>query len=226
MSDAGMNGAAERELRHASVQCEYKALDAGPVGRFSGYASVFNEVDSYGDKVLPGAFADSIARAAKAGRMPAMLWQHDPCEVIGIWQVMREDARGLYVEGQIADTSDGQEAYTLLKMGALSGLSIGFTTVEEQWNKVDGVREITAVDLWEVSLVTFPANLSARVEDVKHSGGAMSIRQFEKFLRDEGRFSATQAKAIASRGFKALRDAGAEDVDDDWIKAMAARFRA
>ncbi len=216
-----------RAVKHAAFACEYKALDDGPVGRFSGYGAVFNNIDAYNERLLPGAFEATLSAARARGRMPAMLWQHDPRQPIGVWRSMREDDRGLYVEGELADTQQAREAYSLLKLGALSGLSIGFSVVKETMNRDEDVRDLVAVDLWEVSAVTFPANTEARVAQVKFTGPAMTIREFERFLRDAGSFSASQAKAIAARGFKALRDEEpTNDVDNEWIEEMARRLTA
>jgi HK97 family phage prohead protease len=215
-------------VRRAGFACEYKAIDDGPVGRFSGYGAVFGNVDAYNERILPGAFTATLADAKTRGRMPAMLWQHNPTQPIGLWRSMREDERGLYVEGELADTQLGREAYSLLKLGALSGLSIGFSVAKESVNRDENIRDLVAINLWEVSPVTFPANSEARVSHVKFTGPEMTIREFERFLRDAGSFSATQAKAIAARGFKALRDeATTDDVNDAaWIDEMARRLSA
>lgn len=216
-----------RAIKRAAIACDYKAIDDGPVGRFSGYGAVFGNVDAYQERILPGAFTQTLAEATRHGRMPAMLWQHNPTQPIGVWRTMREDARGLYVEGELADTQLAREAYSLMKLGALSGLSIGFSVTDERINKDDSVRELLAVNLWEVSPVTFPANGAARVEAVKFSGPTMTVREFEAFLRDAGGFSARHAKAIAARGFKALRDEAPEDdSEQDWMTAIAARLSA
>ena len=130
--------------------------------------------------------------------MPAMLWQHEADEPIGVWTEMSEDAKGLKVRGQLClDTSCGKEAYALLKMGALNGLSIGFISRQWSYDTETDIRTLTEVDLWEVSLVTFPANESARVIGVKASdvAGITSIRQAEQALRDAG-ISADTAKAL------------------------------
>ena len=223
--DEELDGA--RSVRRAGFVCEYKAIDDGPVGRFSGYGAVFGNVDAYNERILPGAFSDTLAEAKTRGRMPAMLWQHNPTQPIGVWRSMREDERGLYVEGELADTQLGREAYSLLKLGALSGLSIGFSVTKETINRDENIRDLVAINLWEVSPVTFPANSEARVSHVKFTGPEMTIREFERFLRDEGSFSVSQAKAIAARGFKALRDeATTDDIDEDWIAQMARRLSA
>lgn len=219
--------AERRDLRHAGFTCEYKALDDAPVGRFSGYGAVFGNVDAYRERLMPGAFTQTLADAAEKQRMPAMLWQHNPTQPIGVWRSMREDEYGLFVEGELADTQLGREAYSLLKLGALSGLSIGFTVTRDRFNADEKVRELEAVNLWEVSPVTFPANVEARVAAVK-SGSSMTIREFERFLRDAGSFSAAQAKAIAARGYRALRDEAtdAESLDAAWLDDMARRLSA
>lgn len=100
-----------------------KAIDESR--EFSGYASVFGVVDSYTDVVIKGAFTRTLAE-----RRPALLWQHDPTVPIGVWEEMREDETGLFVRGRLADTVAGRDAYELLKLGALSGLSIGYRTVK------------------------------------------------------------------------------------------------
>ncbi len=152
-------------------------------GSFSGYASLFDETDSYGDRTMPGCFKKSLRRHKKAGHMPPMLWQHRSDYPIGTWPVMREDKTGLFVEGQLElEVKKAREAHALLKSGAISGLSIGFRTVNSVWNKVDHVRELIDVDLWEVSLVTFPALTSARVGDVKHADLHESLKQLDEAI--------------------------------------------
>lgn len=133
-------------------------------GQFSGYASLFQNTDSQGDRVLKGAFQKSLRENAP----PKMLWQHDVKEPIGQWHLVKEDDRGLYVEGQLLlDLQKGREAYSLLKKGILDGLSIGCAIKEANYSKTDGTRELKAVELLEISLVTFPANEAAKITDVK-----------------------------------------------------------
>lgn len=134
-------------------------------GSFSGYASVFRIPDRQGDVIEPGAFAESLQKRAGEIRL---LWQHDPAEPIGIFHTIREDAVGLYVEGRILlDVQRGKEAHSLLKSGALEGLSIGYTPVRFRHDPATGHRMIEALDLWEISLVTFPANPEAGVRRIK-----------------------------------------------------------
>ncbi|WP_099050762.1 HK97 family phage prohead protease [Pararhizobium polonicum] len=137
-------------------------------GRFSGYASVFGEVDLGKDAIAPGAFAQSLARRGASG--VRMLFQHDPGEPLGAWKTIREDARGLYVEGILSPgVARAQEVHMLMKAGALDGLSIGFQTVKARTDGKTGVRRILEADLWEISIVTFPMLPSARVSNVKNA---------------------------------------------------------
>lgn len=132
--------------------------------------------------------------------MPAMLWQHEDDKPIGIWQEMVEDARGLRVKGQLAlETVRGKEAHALLKLGAINGLSIGFISKAWSYDVDADVRTLTEVDLWEVSLVTFPANQDARVTSVKSSPDDIEApKDAERILRDAG-FSKSDATGFVSR---------------------------
>jgi HK97 family phage prohead protease len=137
-------------------------------GSFSGYASVFGEVDLGSDVIERGAFRRSIEERGAGGIR--MLYQHDPAQPIGAWRTIREDARGLYVEGVLAPgVARAKEVHALLKTGALDGLSIGFQTVKAGGADRSGVRRILEADLWEISVVTFPMLPSARISDVKHA---------------------------------------------------------
>lgn len=169
-------------------------------GTFAGYGSVYGVVDQGDDIVQPGAFADSLNEWNSKGRMPALLWQHKSGEPIGAYTAMREDANGLYVEGKLAlKTQRGAEAYELMQMKAISGLSIGFMTREDSYDQKTGIRTIKKGDLWEVSLVTFPMNDSARVAVVKSIEEIESLSSAERYLRDSGGLSRAQAVAFVSR---------------------------
>lgn len=192
---------------------------------FSGYGAVFGNVDSYGDVIRAGAFADTLAEAQKTGQFPAMLLQHgggfmgsaQDMTPIGIWTSLAEDGHGLKVEGKLADTPRGHEAYKLLKMTprpAITGLSIGYVPKEfEMRSKPDDPRRtLKKVDLMEVSLVTFPANRKARVASVKSEG--FTERDFEWLMQDAG-FSRSDARVVINQGFKsliAMRDAGSSEL--------------
>lgn len=190
-------------------------------GQFSGYGSVFNVVDFYNEVVVPGAFAKTLRQHKKEGRMPALLWQHNMSEPIGVYDVMKEDDHGLYVEGRLflnSNVPNADKAYTLLKGGALSGLSIGFTTKVHEYDKDKGIRYLKEVDLWETSLVTFPANTAARITAVKSLDG-MTIenihtrkREIEAALRDAGASISVAQYVAAQVGAPALRDEGGESL--------------
>ncbi|PTW49886.1 MULTISPECIES: HK97 family phage prohead protease [Rhodovulum] len=151
------------------------ALKDGAV--IEGYASVFGAADYGGDIVQSGAYTACLRQMGSEGRRVKMLWQHDPCEPIGVWDEVREDARGLYVKGRIlTDVTRGREAVALVAAGAIDGLSIGYRT--KRAGKDDsGHRLLAELELWEVSLVTFPMLADARV-GTKAEGTA------EELLRD------------------------------------------
>ena len=137
-------------------------------GTFSGYASVFGEVDLGRDRIERGAFLSSLVERGATG--VRMLYQHDPNEPIGAWKTIREDSRGLYVEGVLADgVARAGEVRQLIRNGALDGLSIGFRTVRARTDAKSGVRRILEADLWEISIVTFPILPSARVQNIKNA---------------------------------------------------------
>lgn len=236
--DATRWGPVERkytdDLIHAEIGLhEIKfANSADEAMTFSGYGAAFNNVDSYGDVIAPGAFKKSLSEAKKSGMWPAMLMQHggwgasvDDLTPIGIWLEMSEDANGLLVKGKLAETQRGTEAYGLLKMEprpALNGLSIGYRARKFTQGTKPGEprRLLTEVELLEVSIVTFPANPKARISTVKSGGDIRTIREFENFLRDAGGFSHHAAKAIAAGGFKA---ADPRDEDEAELAATIRR---
>lgn len=179
-----------------AIEVRFRADDEA--GLITGLAAGFGDAlpDAYGDVIAAGAFRKSIAAHKAAKTMPAMLWQHDPSEPIGIWTDMAETEKGLELSGQLnLETQRGREALSLLRQGALSGLSIGFTATAAEATK--GGRRLTEVDLWEVSLVTFPARKEGRVTEVK------SARDLEKILRDAGLARAAATKAAVG-GWPAL----------------------
>lgn len=178
----------------------FQVKATGDDGTVEGYGSVFGVKDSYDDVIANGAFTKSLSEHKSAGTMPAMLWQHDSSEPIGIWTEMVEDSKGLKIKGKLAlDTVRGKEAHALLKLGALNGLSIGFVSKQWAYDKETDIRTLLEVDLWEVSLVTFPANGKSRITNVKAAdvAGVKTIRQAEKALRDAG-FSDDAAKAFVA----------------------------
>jgi uncharacterized protein len=187
------------EFKNLSI--EWKADDQGVI---EGYGSVFDVVDQGGDIIAPGAFKQSL----NAARKVKMLFQHDASAVVGVWNTLEEDDKGLRVTGKMLTTvRAGAEAYELVKAGAIDGLSIGYRTIKSMDR--NGKRVIMQAELWEVSLVTFPMNEMARIDAVKAS--ELSERDLERMLTRDAGLSRTVAQKLMAGGYdaiKAMRDAG------------------
>jgi HK97 family phage prohead protease len=163
----------------------------GDAGNFSGYASTYNR-DLQNDRIEPGAFGKTIAQ--HKGQVP-LLFGHDDGRMIGASTALAEDGKGLFMQGKLAlNTSDGSDAYGLLKLAAdigyRMGMSIGFIAEDFDWDASTNSRLLKEIDLWEISLTPFPAQPKAYVGDVK------THRDFEMHLREVGRFSQAEAKRI------------------------------
>jgi hypothetical protein len=174
-------------------------------GTFEGYGSVFHVEDYYKDVVMPGAFTKSLSSWKSKGAMPALLWSHNHDSPIGVYEDMTEDEHGLLVRGRllIDDVVLARETYALMKAGAVGGLSIGYRPVVEEYDHKSSINRLKELDLWETSLVVFPANEAAQVIGIK------TVRDFEGFLRDAG-YSKKEACRIASRGFGRQGEPGDE----------------
>jgi uncharacterized protein len=198
-----MFDAREHDTRRETRDFSLSLRATGDEGMIEGFGSVFGQEDSYGDVVVPGAFASSLAEHRAANTMPAMLWQHRQDMPIGVWESMDEDQRGLRVKGRLAmDVAQAREAFALVKAGAISGLSIGFVTKEDDYDAKTNIRTVREVDLWEVSLVTFPAVKSARVTRIKAAAVDEILKpsDAERWLRDATNdVSKSQATAFVSR---------------------------
>lgn len=210
-------------MKYLNRPLEIKAVNED--GLFSGYASVFEEIDSYRDIVKRGAFEKTLAESESKGRAVPILWQHDAAKPIGVYTELKEDEHGLYVEGQLnMDVQQAREALSLLRQKALSGISIGYNSVRYDTDVKSGVRRLYELKLYEASLVTFPACDGARVTDVKTilaDGQLPSLPEFEDFLCEAG-FSRSQAKAIAGNGLtKLIRREVGSDEDDAIQRALA-----
>ncbi len=181
---------------HTDMGLEHKFVRLGATTeveegvQIEGYASYFGQVDNGNDVVTKGAYAKSLTDLAAKGRNVKMLWQHDPSQPIGIWDEVREDARGLYVKGRIlTDVARGREAAALIGAGAIDGLSIGYRTVKATKND-KGQRLLSELELWEVSLVTFPMLPSARVGAKGESLEAAGLRELAASIQDARRMLA------------------------------------
>lgn len=180
-------------------------------GTFSGMASVYGIIDSDNDIIQAGAFSESIAR-----RKVKMLWQHDRDEPIGIFTKIEERGNILYVEGELAmGVEQADAAYILLKQGAVDGLSVGFVTKEYDYDVDSNVRTITKAELYEVSIVTFPANEAAKITNVK-SFQELLPKDVERALRKEFNLSQSEAKAFMAKGYSAVKQCDvAENTEDE-----------
>lgn len=192
------------ELRYIERPFEIKAVEED--GIFEGRGSVFGNVDSYKEIVAPGAFTDTLAAWKAQNRLPPVLWQHRSGEPIGPHLEMEERADGLHCKGQLLvnDVQRAKEARALMKAKAVNGLSIGFVTREDAYDRVTGIRTLKKVDLWEVSVVTFPAIPAAQISSVKSAiDGIQTYAEAESFLREVGRLSKADATGFIAR-FKSL----------------------
>jgi uncharacterized protein len=163
-------------------------------GEFEGYASTWGNVDLGGDIMRAGAFDESL-RTRPTDKVK-MLWQHDTRQPIGKWLQLSSDNKGLYARGQLLlDTNGGKETYAFMKAGAIDGLSVGYRTIESEYDSENDIRTITKANLMEVSVVTFPMNEMATVSSVKQY--EFNPRMAEKALRDAGFSSSDAVKAIA-----------------------------
>lgn len=190
------------------IGLQFKAEDDG---RISGYASRFGELDQGGDIVMPGAYKASLAGSKKV----KMLWQHDPSQPIGVWDEVKEDDTGLFVRGRILETVDrGREAKALVEAGAIDGLSIGYRTKRAR-KDAQGNRLLDELDIWEVSLVTFPMQETARIDAVK--AAEMTRAEMERLLTQDAGLSRTVARSLMNGGLgavKAMHDAGSDGLGE------------
>lgn len=194
-------------MRHKTLDVTFDIKAVDDDGFFSGYGSIFGNVDSYREVVKRGAFAKSLDEWQARSRLPPVLWNHNHNEPIGVYTKMEEDESGLYVEGKLLvnDVQRAREIHALMKAGAIDGMSIGYD-VKRAEKAEKGVVNLLELKLYEVSIVTFPANSESRVDAVKAAlgeGELPTLPEFEKFLREAG-FSKTQSVAIATGGLSKL----------------------
>ena len=210
-----------RETKYVPVTIDKISMS----GRFSGYASVFGEVDMGNDIVAKGAFSKYLKKHAPS--KIRMLFQHNPDEPVGVWQEITEDHKGLFVSGAISTaTTRGRELIELMRQGAIDGLSIGFKTVRSRKEKHSNIRTILQADLWEISIVTFPMQANARIEAVKHMPGQSRLpttRQFECWLTRDVGLSRSEARTVIAKGFTQL--AGKRDAADNNQACIANSIR-
>lgn len=209
-------------MKYKSAAMQVRAFDyevkaVSDDGLFSGYGSVFGNVDSYNEIVAPGAFAESLEETKSKGRTFPVLWQHRSGEPIGNWDIesLKEDSHGLFGSGELwlDDAPYAKVAYRGMKSRAITGLSIGYYVKEDSFDEKTRIRTLKRVDLVEISVVTAPANDDARIDAVKAiiaQGGLPSLKEFEQILREAG-FSKSQATVIANRGLSHLLRSESEE---------------
>lgn len=209
----------QQQIEHREFGLIDVRADSAQAGTFSGYGAIFGNVDSYGDIIEKGAFANSLVEWRSKGKLPKMLLQHGGWGIgsedmlpIGQWTSMSEDTKGLKVEGRLLamNTERGQLVYEGLKSGELDSLSIGFQTLEmkEEIREGESYRILTEINLWEVSIVTFPANDRAKISSVK-SLSLDQLRELEGVLRDGGLSRSDCRAAVSVFKHWLQRDAGA-----------------
>lgn len=216
------------------IETKFQPLDlkAAKDGTIEGYASKFGIVDNGGDVVVKGAYVNSLAERARRGEKVKMLWQHDPHQPIGVWEEAAEDDQGLYVKGRIlTEVAKGREANALMEAGAIDGLSIGYRTIRKEY-KDTGERLLIEVDLWEVSVVTFPMLPEARagvkfdgIDEITEklvAGDRLTVRQFEVLAKGLG-LSNAQAERAARINLKGQGEpAEAANGGDDALAFLSA----
>jgi len=217
------------------------------LGTIEGYVSVFNVRDSANEVVVPGAFADSLARQQRDGSYPLMLWQHNQDEPIGVWENLSDDGKGLHAKGQLLvgqNVPTADKVYSLLKAGAVRGMSIGYKEVDIAPGMNGDPTKLIKLDLMEASIVSFPANKRAGVEAIKsefdenaimlwqrfenlarkfRDGEALSVKAFEEVLREAG-FPRSAAVQIASVGY--AKSIQSESGGEEAISAVLSRLHA
>jgi hypothetical protein len=213
---------------------------AGKQGEFSGYGAYYGNKDAHGDVIAAGSSSNSLEEWKERGKWPPMLLQHggfgigaDDMLPIGEWTHMEENNRGLKVDGRLfaMNTERGQYVYEGLKSGVLDGLSIGFRVRAEEVGEKPGERIIKDIDLWEVSVVTFPANTRARVTTVK-SLTVEELRDLEVALGERGVSRKDRGIAVAYFKQWLQRDAGEpgnaprEEVAPDEVEKLLEELQA
>lgn len=201
----------------------------GEPGEITGYGSLWDKVDSYGEVVVEGAFTKSLKAWRRLKRPIPMLWQHQSDKPIGVWTDFEEDGKGLKLAGKLnLETQRGTEAWSDVKMQAVTGLSIGYYEIKADpydYNNSEP-RKLIELDLREVSPVTFPALREAQIDAVKARlarGERLTVREFEGLLREKLRLSRSDAEEIAGLGYKAWlqRDVGPAASEVEGLKGLS-----
>lgn len=221
------------KTKQGAAVLQLKSLDE--TGEFTGYGSVFGNVDSYGEIVMPGAFKKSLAEHKRNKTRPKMFWQHDPYSPIGSWLEMAEDDHGLLVTGRLnMAVQKGAEAYALLQAKDIDGLSIGYRVVKAENDDAEEVVRLKELKLIEVSVVSLAANEAATVGAVKAAemedalarlaaGDRLQPRELEELFKEYLSFSNSEAERAVRSCLAGVQGAPAEtDPEHDFWAALSA----
>lgn len=229
----------EGEERHKEQRLSTLAIKADDLksdGTFTGYGSVFDVIDSYAEIVAPGAFSESLAEWKASGAPVPILWQHRADQPIGGWKDLAEDDYGLKGTGQILLDAgpDEKRAWAHMKAGNVRGLSIGYYVDEYKFDAENQLLTLTKLDLREISVVTFPANREAVIDEIKMKLSGirrklakeelLSPREMRLLLREKAGLSGRVADAVVSVGYKNWydREVGPDHEDEDPLEALSA----
>lgn len=190
------------KLKTAVIEVlNFKASEAGGM-KFTCYGNVKGNVDHVGDRTLDGAYQKSIDKHKQKNTMPKMLWMHNPYETpIGKWIAMKEDAKGLLMEGEFADTEKGREMYTLMKDGHVDSFSIGYKVIQEKWNTSKQCNDLIELDIVEVSAVNFACNEASTLQSIKThigEGGTPTKAELREILKSVGWLSKRSIERITA----------------------------
>lgn len=181
-------------------------IDGTPYFTFKGYGSTFDNMDLDGDVACKGCFTKSLKE-----HKPALLWQHDQRQPIGVFDVVREDEKGLYIEARLPmeDTLVSGRVIPQIKAGSITSMSIGFNTVDSKFDTTKGCNYLLELKLWEISLVTIPANPQATITDFKNLEEAETLKELSNYLKNYG-LSNKKCNIIVSKIKQFAREEQAE----------------
>lgn len=204
----------------AFEETEIKFSGDGKQGIFEGYASVFNNTDSDGDIILPGAFKNALTNQS---RKVAMFFNHKTWDLpVGKWDSLAEDDKGLYVRGQLTPGHSGAtDLKAAMQHGTVDGMSVGFSVTKDDYSLGTSGRIFKNIAaLREISVCTFPANELAGVSAMKSVDGIETIRDVESWLRDSVGLTKSQAVGFIARFKSAIRSESENDANKTQISAL------
>jgi len=208
-------------MSNKTLQASFDVKNVSDEGVIEGYGNVFDVKDHALDITMKGAFTKSLQSIKLNGKTLPLLYQHKADEPIGVFTELSEDQHGLKVKAQInLDTQKGREVLSLIKQKAISGLSIGYRTIREEWDSKQKANLLHELEVHEISAVTFPCNEHSRIDRVKslleHSC-LPSQPELEKALKEIG-FTNSQSKMIVAKYRPQQKDVS--ELSQDELKAQ------